>query len=343
MYLRKTKTCITQVFVLIELIMLTMRQSFLKILTLIFLLVSWVYPKLVLADDLKIKDNANVCEQLNREEDGWLDDVHTYLSIQFCEPSVWFDSFFSDERMDEEVRAGTRVRWQHDYVLTEGGNWEYVTEVRASVKLPKAKKSINLVFEGNEEEDLQDIVPQTEDEVKGDFGLLYEITESERANFSVRVKLSPSILFRYRYKYPFSKTFSTRYTQEWYRRDNADGTSSRIDFEKILTNDYLLRQSNTVTHSESFQGKQWLSRLVLYKQLTDNSAFSYESSVTGVTEPETFTTNTRLGVRYRKNFYRKWLFYEVAPAMNWNKPLITDERIPAWEVLFRLEINFVNF
>ena len=323
--------------------MSTMPQSIFKNLTLIFLLISWIYPESALADEIKIKDKTNVCEQLNAEEDGWLDDAHTYLSIQFCEPSVWFDSFFSDERMDEEVRAGTRVRWKHDYVLTEGGTWEYTTEVRASFKLPKAKKSINLVFEGEEEEGLQDVVPQTEDEVKGDFGLLYEITESERANFSVRVKLSPSILFRYRYKYPFSKTFSTRFTQEWYRRDNADGKETRIDFEKIFTDEYLLRQSNTVMRSESFQGKHWLGTLVLYKKLTGKSAFSYESSVTGVTEPETFTTNTRLGVRYRKNFYRKWLFYEIAPAMNWKKPLITDERTPVWEVLFRLEVNFVNY
>ena len=70
--------------------------------------------------------------------------------------------------------------------------------------------------------------------------------------------------------------------------------------------------------------------------------FPYESSISGVTVPETYTTNTRLGVRYRQNIYRKWLFFEIAPAMNWNKPLLTDERIAAWEILFRLEINFVN-
>lgn len=285
---------------------------------------------------------SSVCQTLKEEGEGWYDQVHNYLSIKFCEPSVWFDSFFSDERIDEEVRAGTRVRWQNDFILTEGGVWEYVSNVRASFQLPKAKKSINLVFEGEEEETLQDIVPDDEKEIRGDLGLLYEITESERANFSVRVKLSPSITFRYRYQYPVSNTFTVRFTQELFRRDNADGATSRLDFEKRLYEKFLLRQSNSVTRSESFDGKEWASSLVLYQHLTDQSALSYESGVTGVTVPETYTKNARLGIRYRQNFYRKWLFYEISPARNWNKLLVTDERTAAWEILFRLEVNFVN-
>ncbi len=255
---------------------------------------------------------------------------------------MWFDSFFSDERIDENVRAGTRVRWQNDYVLTEGGIWQYTSNVRASFKLPKTKKNINLIFESEEEDRLDDVVPNTKEEVKADLGLLYELTKSKRAKLSVRVKLSPSITFRYRYQLPITETFTTRFTQEWYRRDNIDGTTSRIDFEKKLNDHFFVRQSNTVMHSEAYQGEEWSGSLVLYQHLSDKSALSYESSVQGITDPDTYTKNTRLGVRYRTNFYRKWLFYEVVPAMNWNKELITDEREKAWEVLFRLEVNFVN-
>jgi len=290
-----------------------------------------------------VVDKVDVCEQMKGEGVEWFDEVHRFLSVEFCEPSVWFDSFFSDDRIDEEVRAGTHVRWQNDFVLTKGGEWNYASNIKFSFKLPKTKKKIHVVFEGEQEETLSDIIPADSNEVKGDLGLLYEITESERANFSVRVKLSPSITFRYRYKYPISDSFITRFTQEWYRRDNADGHTSRLDFEKQLYENFLLRQSNAVTHSEAFLGEQWQNSLVLYQKLTDKSALSYESSMTRVTVPTTYTTNTRLGVRYRKNFYRKWLFYEVAPAYNWPKPLITDVRERTWEILFRLEVNFANY
>ena len=293
------------------------------------------------SEEIKQEDEASVCEQLKGESDGWLDEAHTFLSIQFCEPSVWFDSFFSDERIDEEVRAGTRVRWQNDFILTEGGDWSYVSDFHASFKLPKAKKNISLIFEDDEEDALKDVVPGNE-ENRSNLGLLYEVTRSERANVSVRVKLSPSITFRYRYKWPVTDTFSARFTQELSRRDNADGTVSRIDFEKILHDDFLLRQSNSVAHSETYDGKELENSLVLYQHLTDKSAVSYESSISGVTKPDRYTKNTRVGIRFRQNFYRKWLFYEIAPAVNWNKSLVTDERLGAWEVLFRLEVNFVN-
>ena len=293
-------------------------------------------------EDKAPENEASVCNKLNGESEAWYDDAHTYLSIQFCEPSVWFDSFFSDERIDEEVRAGTRVRWQNDYVLTEGGTWGFKSNLNASFKLPNIKKSINLVFEGDDEEDLANVVPGAGDEDKNNVGLLYEVTESERVNFSVRVKLSPSISFRYRYTWPRSESFKIRFTQAWFRRDNADGTISRIDFEKKLDEKFFLRQSNSVEHSENFDGKEWTSSLVLYQHLTDKSALSYESSMAGVTEPERYTKNRRLGMRYRQNVYRKWLFYEIAPAVNWSKPLPTDDREAAWEVLFRLEVNFVN-
>lgn len=292
--------------------------------------------------EIKQEDKASVCERLKGEGNSWFDKTHTFLSIQFCEPSVWFDSFFSSARVDEEVRAGTHVRWQNDFILTEGGSWSYASNLHASFKLPSAKKSINLFFEDDEDETLRDIVPGSDTESGGNLGLLYEITESERANFSVRVKLSPSITLRYRYKWPVTDTFTTRFTQELFRRDSADGTISRIDFEKKLGDDFLLRQTNYVSKSESFEGKEWANGLVLYQHLTDKSALSYESSVSGVTKPDRYTKNTRVGIRFRQNFYRKWLFYEIAPAVNWNKPLVTDERLGAWEVLFRLEVNFVN-
>ena len=50
-----------------------------------------------------------------------IDDVHIYLNESFCNPAVWFDSFFSDERIDEEVRPGSNLRWQNDYIEDEFG------------------------------------------------------------------------------------------------------------------------------------------------------------------------------------------------------------------------------
>lgn len=288
------------------------------------------------------KAEKNACNRENNEGDEWFDKTHSYLSTQFCEPAAWFDSFFSSPRIKEEFRPGTRVRWQNDLIQIEGKGLDYVTNLHFSFKLPKAKKSINIIFEGEEEEDLKDIVPDNRDEAGNDLGVLYEVKKSHRGNLSLRIKLSPSATLRYRYAYPISPTFITRFTQEVFRRDSAYGRTSRLDFEKKLTANVSFRQSSSGTVGENIDGTDWNTSFILLQRLSDISALSYESSANGVTDPENFTSNVRFGVRYRRSFYRTWLFYELAPAVNWPKALVTDERVPVWEFLLRFEVNFSN-
>ena len=52
--------------------------------------------------NLKEEQVVSVCEKMKGEGIEWYDEVHRFLSVQFCEPSVWFDSFFSDQRIDED-------------------------------------------------------------------------------------------------------------------------------------------------------------------------------------------------------------------------------------------------
>lgn len=292
--------------------------------------------------EAKAKLDPSICGKLQGISDAWYDRAHTYLSVQFCEPSAWFDGFFSDDRNYEEYRPGTRVRWQNDYVYTEHEGFEYQTKFSASFKLPNAKKKINLFFEGEEEESLNDIFPDNEKEIKSDFGLLYQIRDNVKANLSLRIKLSPSITLRYRYLFPENDGVIKRFTQEIYRRDNAYGATSRMDFEKKLSDDFVLRQSNQGVMVDNRRGLEWSTSLVLYQHLSDVSALSYESGVSGNTRPERYVGNTRIGIRYRRNFFRQWLFYEIAPALTWPRSPLESERKQVWEVLFRLEINFIN-
>ena len=290
----------------------------------------------------KIVDDKSVCDELKSESDTWYDATHTFLSAQFCSPAVWFDSFFASERVDEEFRAGTHARWRNDFIKTEGQGYDYITTFKAKFRLPKAKKKLNLIFEGEEEESVEDIVPSNREEAKADLGLLYELTESERANLSLRIKLSPSATIRYRYTLPVSETFLTRFTEELFRRDGAYGHSTRIDFEKKISENFALRQSSAGKRAENIDGTNWDMSLTLFQRLSDVSALSYESSAVGVTEPENYVTNSRLAIRYRRNFFRKWLFYELVPAVNWPRLLATDERKQVWDFMFRLEVNFIN-
>ena len=282
------------------------------------------------------------CMRSTAEGNDWLDITHQYINESFCEPVVWFDSFFGSDRIDEEVRPGSHVRWTNDFIQTEGTGFEYVTKVRASIKLPKASERLKLVFEGEQEGAIEDVIPATEEDVKTDVGLLYELFQSQRSNINIKINLSPEISLRYRYAYPFTETLLTRFTQTFYQTDEDIGNQSRLDLEKRMNENLLLRWTNITEDSQLIAGAERTSALVLFQKLSKISALSYESSVTSRTIPEAYNTNARLAIRYRRNFYKKWLFYELVPEVTWPREFIADERIQVGAFMFRLEINFIN-
>lgn len=290
----------------------------------------------------KIDNQYAECTVDKEEDANLIDDVHIYLNESFCNPAVWFDSFFSDERIDEEVRPGSNLRWQNDYIEDEFGVSKYTTKFRGSFKLPKASKKLRLVFEGDPEDSVSDIVPSNTEDSESNIGLLYEITRSPRASLSSKLSLSPSLTIRYRYSLPVSEHFTTSFTQQLFYKDSAFGASATVDFIYSFSEDLILRQANNLGRREDDDASKWFTGLTLLQRLNEKSALSYESSYNGTTEPEVFATNARIAVRYRRQIYRKWLFFEVAPEVTWPRELITDKRKKTSAVFLRLEVNFVN-
>jgi len=121
-----------------------------------------------------------------------------------------------------------------------------------------------------------------------------------------------------------------------------------IDFEKLFENQLFFRSSSEGKLSEEFDGVDWLQAFVLFQRLNNKTSLSYEASANGITQPGTLALNYRLGVRFRKNFHRRWLFYEVAPEMSWPVTLDIDRRGTVisrrskWLIFFRLEVHFGN-
>ena len=282
------------------------------------------------------------CSIRNENHNYWFDDIHRYFNQGFCTPAAWFDGFFSDERVDDEVQPGSRIRWQNDYIENEFGESEYTTKLRGSFKLPKASKNLRLIFEGDPEDSVEDIVPDNSNDTESQVGLLYEVTQSPRANVSLRLSLSPRATLRYRYKLPVSETFTTQFIQQVSRDEDDWSVRTQLDLIEKISTDLVLRQSNRISRSESDDFSIWRTSLVLFQRVSPTSALSYESSYSGVTEPETFSTNSRVAVRFRQQFFRPWLFYEIAPEVTWPREFPDQVRETTRALFVRLEVNFVN-
>lgn len=310
---------------------------------------------------IKLADNENKINKVRHAENpcnrgldtysyetNWYDDSQVYVNSKFCEPALWFDNFFANDRVFEEGAAGTYIRWRNEFTFDEEEDFKFKTALSASVEMPGAEKKLRLTFDGDEDEDLRDIAPGNGEDTTNSLGLQLDIAESDRSKFSVSVSLSPKIRFRYRYTYPVLNTFILRYTQELERKKQINSSRTLIDVEHVFAQRFLFRSSSEGRLSEEFDGLDWLQAFVVYQRINKKTSISYETSANGITEPVSMTTNYRVGVRFRKNFHREWLFYEIAPEVTWPvtfdefRTEIVQERRSKWLLFFRLEVHFGN-
>ena len=186
------------------------------------------------------------------------------------------------------------------------------------------------------------------DNTPNTLGLQVNVAENERSKFSGNISFSPKLLLRYRYTYPISNKVTMRFTQELERKKAVNKARTQIDYEHTFKKNLLFRSSTEGKVSEDFEGVDWLQAFVLYQRLSKKASLAYETSVTGITEPRSLTTNYRVGVRFRKNFHREWLFYEVAPEVTWPITLVGNRsdvqigRRSKFLLFFRLEVHFGN-
>ena len=246
--------------------------------------------------------------------ESWYDSSQVYVNARFCEPALWFDNFFANDRIFEEGVAGTYIRWRNEFTFDEEEGFKFKTALNASVELPVAEKKLRLTFDDDVDEDLRDIAPGQGEDTTNTLGLQLDLAQNDRSKFNVSVSLSPKIRFRYRYTYPVLDTLILRYTQEIQRKKQINSALSRIDVEKLFAREFLFRSTTEGNLSEEFDGVDWLQAFVLYQRINHKTSISYESSASGMTEPVVQAVNYRLGLRFRKNFHREWLFYEISKS-----------------------------
>jgi hypothetical protein len=279
-------------------------------------------------------------------EPGWYDSAHEAMNIVFCEPAIWFDNFFASDRVIEEV-GGTYVRWRNDFRQNEEDGFDFQTNLNFSVELPKISRRLKLTFEGDDDQELRDVLPgDTEQDQGNTLGLRLDVKDTDRSKFNVTVSGTPRIRARYRYTYPVFEDFLIRFTQEVQNEEGINGARTRLDFEKAFLPFKLLRSSTEGFVSEEYNGVDWSQAFSLFQRLDRKSSVSYEASAVGITQPESLVTNYRLGVRYRQNIHRDWLFFEITPDVTWpidlseDRETITRERRSVISIIIRLEVHF---
>ncbi len=291
-----------------------------------------------------------------RDEQGrpgsWLDLTHSYFNQRLCEPAAWFDGFFGDPRTLEENPVGSFIRLRNAIRWDETEGWQHRASVRANLILPRLSQRVRLLVARDEqlEGDYPGSSAFDDPENRTRLGLRYLASEHARSRFdidgTVRVSsgsLNPRLQGRYRYVRGLTDRSLGRFTQSaFWEREEGFGLTTRLDWEWLPDRDRLVRWSTRGTWSEKSDGIDWRTGLVSFRQLDLRSAVRAEIGAWGYTEPRFETEEYFVALRFRQQFLRHWLYYEVQPEHAWPKDFDTGERRNDWRITFTLEIQFEN-
>ncbi|MFY3745348.1 hypothetical protein ACOQFB_15660 [Anaeromyxobacter sp. Red801] len=290
-------------------------------------------------------------------EDTWLDVGHAFLEERLFAPVLVLDRFFSDERDLEAERARSFLRVRNALRVHQYGTPAYALDVRAVLRLPglnRRLERLRLV-----------IVGQAEDVVNGFYPELTGATplgpnQQGAANAELRygawdglyshVDLGTGLLLelpvgafgrvRYRASVPLGRWVLGRMALAgFWRTDTRLGTSLDASVERPLRSIALVRLAGTSRLTQRSRGIEWGSELAGLRALGPRTAVSLAASVEGATDAPTDVDRYRVYGRFRRDLYRRWIFYELEPEVAWPWEAERGGRFREFAITFRLEVQ----
>jgi hypothetical protein len=284
-----------------------------------------------------------------------LDRTHNVVSQSVCWPSQWFDRFFAspDGMLDEPASTLIRViggyRWQDN---DDSGD---EVRVRGSVNLPNISRRLRLTFRNDD--DLEEDFAASTDTRPQDVGenedttfraaLNWAARQTERDNIDlevgVRSEIKTFVRGRYRIRLPMpGEQWAFRFTENLYWIDGIGaGTQTRFEFDRPLASRTVLRFLTQAEHNEDLNERKlgWDldQSAAIYVRLSSRAALQYSVGAQGFTEPSANVDVWHTSIRYRRNIWRPWLFWELEPFAFWPR---LDDYHGVSGVVLRLETQF---
>jgi hypothetical protein len=300
------------------------------------------------------------------EGDGnWLDIGHAFIEHRVFAPVLRVDRFFSDERDLEPERARSFIQWRQELRFQQYRSTpSYTTTVGANLKFPglnQELRKLQVEVSGQTRDAFTALFPgdhaspgevPTSDSTFGtaDAGLGYRLFETVASTVAthgdlgagVILRLPPGVYGRARLRFVESlgrKVLTRQAVTGFWRTDTGFGSSASAEIERPLAFSTLARLSGSSTVTEKSRGVEWGGDLSLLGTLQTHIGAQLGFGVSGATRAPVTVDVYRFYLRLRRDFYRKWIFLELAPEYGW--PWEKDVgRRGTWAVILRLEVQF---
>lgn len=269
--------------------------------------------------------------------DGWFGGdmpAHTYADQTrgSITPVVLWDEF---NGLDEKFRFRVKMPLPHlgdkyDAFVGTFSRDEFVTErEQASGAIPRQRPS----GEVDEDVTLVGIQYRERKDADGRF-------EAD-AGLRIRSPVDPFVKggYRFRAKFLGDVRVLLRETGFW-QNSEGFGFTSRIDLERNILDDWLLRWSTSGTISQESEGVRGFSALTAYRELPGSRAIAGQVFTSGEFDAAVPLGEYGVRVAYRHRILRDWLVLEVRPSLTWPKDDPDDTRKASWGIGIGLEMFF---
>ena len=256
----------------------------------------------------------------------------------------WVDNFFGNDERDLE-QAESRLRLRTIYDWDQRLSNEVKFRLGGKVNLPQISDRLDLVFRGEEMDGMGERDSQQYDEDRVGLQLQVGNTELEKHRFDLTMGVSSAGLrpgVKYVYQDAFARDMNFRFTQR-IMHENDEGVYgiSQFVLDKALSDRSLARSYTRLMRGEETDGLEW-STTLSYARAWNNERGRVGATwlyvgAEGQTEPYDYVSNYLVGVRFRRQAYRDFLFWEVEPSYNWRIDEPYFDRDGAWKVVLRLE------
>ena len=287
-----------------------------------------------------------------------MDVAHERLQRGILEQAIRLDNFFGHTKTEHQQKTRYSLRWSNSLRINHRGNLQFGTSVRANLVLSRINDRLRLIVSGGDEpEPVAPGLPEDPGNPGFDrtsqtttrlvntelrYGLLHTPSMDLFLGAGVRLILPPEAFARssFKYKYNISDVALLRFGETIFVKNPVGpGSTTEVELERSLNQKTFLRWASAGTISYEIEGLEWGTELSMVRELSSKSAVTVIGGVYGNTSIGDWVTNYRILTRYRRNFLRSWLFYEIEPVVSW--PRSADGYFPTnFAMTFRLEMLF---
>ena len=260
------------------------------------------------------------------------------------------DAFFQNEKYIEETRKSF-LRVSMDYDHQSLGSNDFNVRLNAKLALNKSRRNFKLYLSGFNQDNVDDIATREEyDDGKPEIGVSYvtQLTKNIETKYSLGIRsLYPYVRGRFSY---------TKKTDLWviepiqnieFSTDGELKEDTKLYFDSPIGDKVKFRLEFGRGSSSKTKGMDYSSKASIFWTPQSRTGLQLSQGIYGNTKYEHIVdeeiefygdiNNYVTTLTFRQNIYRKWLFYDVSPGINFHKKYDFN---PNYRFYVRLDVFF---